>query len=114
MFAEDSFERNIRSVDVRIKPDLTGYGMLDFNRAAIDTMLIRGYKAAVEKTPELDAIRRWLGSDTLRITQPRAVNIARTPVLIDSVEVHDVYGHVLDHDAPLHNEQTITFDDPKK
>lgn len=34
--------------------------------------------------------------------------------LIDSVEVHDVYGHVLDHDAPLHNEQTITFDDPKK
>ena len=97
MFAEDSFERNIRSVDVRIKPDLTGYGMLDFNREAIDTMLIRGYKAAVEKTPELDAIRRWLGSDTLRITQPRAVNIARTPVLIDSVEVLGVSGREADY-----------------
>ena len=96
MFAEDSFERNIRSVDVRIKPDLTGYGMLDFNREAIDTMLIRGYKAAVEKTPELDAIRRWLGSDTLRITQPKAVNIARTPVLIDSVEVLGVSGREAD------------------
>ena len=60
-------------------------------------MLIRGYKAAVEKTPELDAIRRWLGSDTLRITQPRAVNIARTPVLIDSVEVLGVSGREADY-----------------
>ena len=97
MFAEDSFERNVRSVDVRIKPDLTGYGMMDFNRAAIDTMLVRGYKAAEEKAPELDAIRRWLGSDTLRITRPRAVDISRTPVLIDSVEVVGVSDKEADY-----------------
>ena len=97
MFAEDSFERNVRSVDVRIKPDLTGYGMLDFNREAIDTMLIRGYKAAREKAPELDAIRRWMGSDTLRITKPRAIDINRTPVLIDSVEVLGVSGKEADY-----------------
>ena len=97
MFGEDSFERNVKSVDVRIKPDLAGYGMLDFNREAIDTMLVRGYKAAEEKTQELDAIRRWLGSDTLRITQPKAVNIDRTPVLIDSVEVLGVSGREADY-----------------
>ena len=97
MFAEDSFERNIRSVDVRIKPNLTGYGMMDFNREAIDTMLIRGFKAAEEKAPELDAIRRWLGSDTLRITKPRAIDINRTPVLIDSVEVLGVSGKEADY-----------------
>jgi NTE family protein len=97
MFAEDSFERNIRSVDVRIKPELEGYGMMDFNREAIDTMIIRGYKAAEAMAPELDAIRRWLGTDTLRRVKPQAVDISRTPVLIDSVEVLGVSGKEADY-----------------
>ena len=97
MFAEDSFERNIRNVDVRIHPDLEGYGMMDFNREAIDTMIIRGYEAAEAMTPELDAVRRWLGSDTLRITRPRAIDINRTPVLIDSVEILGVSGKEADY-----------------
>jgi NTE family protein len=97
MFAEDSFERNIRSVDVRIKPDLEGYGMMDFNREAIDTMIIRGYKAAEAMEEELSAIRRWLGTDTLRRVKPKAVDISRTPVLIDSVEVLGVSGKEADY-----------------
>ena len=90
MFAEDSFARNIRNVDVRIKPDLTGYGMMSFNAAAIDTMINRGYKAAEEKKEELDAVRRWLGKDTLTLAGPKAVDLGRTAVLIDSVEVAGV------------------------
>ncbi len=92
MFAEDSFDRNVNNVDVRIKPDLTGFGMLSFDAVSIDTMLNRGYKAAVEKTEELDAIRRWVGTDTLRLAGPPAIDINRTPVLIDSVEVVGVSG----------------------
>ena len=92
MFAEDSFERNVRNVDVRIKPDLDGYGMLSFNREAIDTMLRRGWRAAEEMDEELTAIRRWVGVDTLRREGPAAVDIGCTPVLIDSVEVTGVSG----------------------
>ena len=92
MFAEDSFARNIKNVDVRIKPDLTGFGMMSFNAKAVDTMLVRGYKAAEEKKPELDAIRRWLGKDTLKLAGPPAIDLSRTPVLIDSVEVAGVSG----------------------
>lgn len=92
MFAEDSFERNVNNVDVRIKPDLTGFGMMSFDAVSIDTMLNRGYKAAVEKTEELDVIRRWVGTDTLRLAGPPAIDISRTPVLIDSVEVAGVSG----------------------
>lgn len=29
--------------------------------------------------------------------------------LIDGLEVYDAYGHVIDHDAPLHDGQQITF-----
>ena len=97
MFAEDSFERNIQKVDVRIKPDLEGYGMMDFNREAIDTMILRGYRAAEAMAPELDAIRHLLGSDTLRRVKPKAVDISRTPVLIDSVEVLGVSGKEADY-----------------
>lgn len=30
--------------------------------------------------------------------------------LIDTVEVHDSFGHVLDHDAPLSDGKQITFE----
>ena len=30
--------------------------------------------------------------------------------LIDAVEVHDDYGHVIDHDAPLRDGQHISFE----
>ena len=90
MFGEDSFERNIRNVDVRIKPDLTGYGMLSFDSVAIDTMMARGYRAAAEKAEQLDAIRRWTEKDTLKLAGPPAIDISRTPVLIDSIEIAGV------------------------
>ena len=97
MFAEDSFERNVKSVDVRIKPDLEGYGMMDFNREAIDTMILRGYKAAEAMAPELDAVRRWLGTDTLRRVRPAAVDLRKKAVLIDSVEILGVSGKEADY-----------------
>ena len=48
------------------------------------------YKAAEQKKEELDAVRRWLGKDTLRLAGPKAVDLGRTAVLIDSVEVAGV------------------------
>ncbi|MCR4810665.1 MAG: hypothetical protein K5896_12510 [Prevotella sp.] len=30
--------------------------------------------------------------------------------LINGIEVHDAYGHLLDHDAPLSDGQQITFE----
>ena len=97
MFAEDSFERNIRSVDVRIKPDVTGYNMMSFNSEAIDSLIARGYKAAEERADELDAVRRWVGKDTLRLGAKPAVDIHLTPVLIDKVEVTGVSGKDADY-----------------
>ena len=97
MFAEDSFERNIKNVDIRIHPDLTGYGMMDFNREAIDTMIVRGYKGAEAKAAELDAVRRWLGTDTLVRVKPAAINIKEHAVLIDDIEILGVSGKEADY-----------------
>ena len=92
MFAEDAFERNVKSVDIRIKPDLKGYGMMSFSAAAVDTMLMRGYKAAEEKAEELAAVRRWLGEDTLKLAGKPSINLSQKKVWIDSVEVTGVTG----------------------
>ncbi|MBR6881892.1 MAG: patatin-like phospholipase family protein [Bacteroidales bacterium] len=92
MFAQDSFIRNVQSVDVRIKPNLEGYGMMSFEDEAVDTMLLRGYRAAAEKADELAAVRRWIGRDTLKYAGPPAVDLGRTSVLIDTVEVTGVSG----------------------
>ena len=32
---------------------------------------------------------------------------------IDQTEVHDAEGHVIDHDAPLTENQKITFEEPQ-
>ena len=97
MFAEDSFARNIRNVDVRIKPDVTGYNMMSFNSEAIDTLVVRGYRAAEARADELAAVRRWVGKDTLRLGAEPAVDINKTPVLIDRVEVTGVSGKDADY-----------------
>jgi NTE family protein len=84
MFANDSYQRNIELADVRIHPNLDGYGMMDFNTEAIDTMMSRGYRAAAEKEKELSAIRRWVGKDTLHFSR-RAVDIGQEPVLVNRI-----------------------------
>ncbi|MGX8695852.1 MAG: hypothetical protein ACSW8D_05660 [Prevotella sp.] len=61
--------------------------------------------------------RRWLqlfegarvGNALLRYFTVRKLD----KQLIDKVEVHDALGHVIDHDAPLHNEEIIRCLIPK-
>ena len=87
MFGGDSFERNVKMVDLRIKPDLEGYGMLSFNQVAIDTMIRRGYRAAMEKDSELAAIRRWIGDARFRLNGKPAIDINRKNIVVDSVQI---------------------------
>ncbi|MBR1705389.1 MAG: patatin-like phospholipase family protein [Bacteroidales bacterium] len=90
MFGGDSFERNVAMVDLRIKPELSGYNMMSFSAESIDSMLVRGYEAAEAKDEELSAIRRWLGKDTLRLSGKPAVDVNGHPVYIDDIEIAGV------------------------
>ena len=87
LMSNDIFERNIQSVDILIHPNLKGYNMLSFSREAIDTLYVRGYRAAEAQESALSALQDRLGGDTLRLQAPPAVDIGRTPVYIDAVEV---------------------------
>lgn len=84
---DDTFNKNAQNADVRIHPDLKGYGMLSFNRTAVDTMCLRGYRAAVEKKPQLDSLRRLLGKARLEYHGKKAIDLEARPVLIKDIEI---------------------------
>ena len=87
LFDDDVFNMNIKDVDVRIHPDLKGYNMLSFNREAVDTMYLRGYRAAEEMKPQLDAVRHRLGKARRRLNGKPAVDLNAQPVLIEDIDI---------------------------
>ena len=54
MMGRPSFENNQNIPDVSIKPDLHEFTMLSFDTKSIDTIIGRGYEAALEVAPQLD------------------------------------------------------------
>lgn len=90
MLGRSSYEKNVSIVDVSIKPDVDGYGMMSFERAAIDTLMQRGYMAAIEQAGELAYLKAKVGKDTLRLQAPKAVDITHQKVMISSVTIEGV------------------------
>lgn len=62
----NKFEANKAMTDLYIRPDVRGYSAASFNKEAIDTLLVRGGKAALLKWDELMELKRELGLDSLQ------------------------------------------------
>ncbi|NLZ19375.1 MAG: hypothetical protein GXY24_03790 [Bacteroidales bacterium] len=86
MLGRDSFNKNVGKSDVFIKPELGEFNMLSFNRAAVDSMLMRGYAAAAAQRDGLLAIRERTGSASAAAPSPRATDLSRTPVALSGIE----------------------------
>ncbi|MCC8034464.1 MAG: patatin-like phospholipase family protein [Rikenellaceae bacterium] len=67
----EAYKKNLPLVDVYIKPDITGYGAGSFSAEAIDTLLVRGEKAAYERFGELMALRPRIGLEPGYMPQER-------------------------------------------
>ena len=87
MLASDSYDRNVRSVDVHIHPNLDGYNMLSFNEVAVDTMFHRGYRAAAAAAKELAEVRRKVGGEKHKLQARPAVDLNHQPVVIGDIDV---------------------------
>ena len=90
MLGKDSFTKNVGKTDAFIKPDLSGFNMLSFNATAIDSMLVRGYRAAEEQHDALVSIREKTGTDSSPKPFPAAVDISRTPVQLSAISYEGV------------------------
>ena len=90
MLGKDSFDSNVDGSDVLVKPFLDGYNMLSFKKEAVDTMVSRGYRAALEKEDQLDEIKAAMPEAVPVMAGPRATDIRSRKVQIMSVEFEGV------------------------
>ena len=91
MLGKDAYDRNVNSCDVFIKPDLEGFRMLSFNKSAIDTMISRGYEAALKVKGELELLKDRLPGPLPEPASAPAVNIDKSPVQLASISFDGIY-----------------------
>lgn len=71
-------ETNRKRCDLYIHPDVKGYNMLSFEKSSIDTLIQRGYQAAVLNKDKLIALKEMLDSypaEDQGCQHPKAVSI---------------------------------------
>ena len=97
LISNDVYDSNVNAVDVHIHPDVSGYNMLSFNAAAMDTLYVRGYKGAQKMASQLAAVKKRVGQATTQLQATPAVDINQQDVLIDEVIVDGVPAEEADY-----------------
>lgn len=90
MLGREVYMGNVRHGDVTIHPDMTGYTMLSFDKESVDTILNRGYKAALAQDAALAEVKKKAGSSTIKLQAPKAVDISKNPVKINEIRFNGV------------------------
>lgn len=86
---------NREMCNIRIVPDVSGFGMLSFMPEAISTLVARGYAMASSHHDQFQAIKDALEETSSspvvkELRAPRARNLANDSVFINSVEIAGV------------------------
>ena len=87
MLGLEAFEKNVGIPDVKLKPDLKGYNMLSFNKTAIDTILTRGYRAAMSQDSLLRDVARRTSAGQKPLDKRSAVKFVSDSLMISGMEV---------------------------
>lgn len=90
MLGREAYVGNYRHTDVTLHPDMTGYGMLSFNAEAIDSILVRGYQAALDNEERLAEVKAKTKSAGIRLQAPKAVDITRKNIRISGIRFNGV------------------------
>ena len=84
--------RNIADTDLLITPEVHSFGMMDFQRPAIDTIISRGKEAAAAKRDELIALKQSLGTEEAApaVTSDKNPYIGLDTLVINSIRIEGV------------------------
>lgn len=90
MMMRDGIEKNLLIPDVKIKPDLKGFHMMSFSPQNADTIMVRGYQAALAQDSLLREVAlRTAGKYTPAKKRP-ALGMSQDSVVIANVEITGV------------------------
>lgn len=90
MLGHEVYMGNVRHGDVTIHPDMTGYTMLSFDTESVDSILFRGHQAALDQEAALAEVKRKVGSASIKLQAPKAVDITKNPIKINEIRFRGV------------------------
>lgn len=90
MLMRESLDRNIEIPDVKIKPRLRGYNMLSFDAASIDSIKVRGYRAAQAQDSLLREVAARTCSGYSKAIKPSAYGFEADSLVLADVEIEGV------------------------
>lgn len=61
----DEYKKNLKGLNLYMNPDLKGYGTMDFNKAAMDSMYLYGEECARKHWGDLMALKKEIYGDTI-------------------------------------------------
>lgn len=84
--------RNIKDTDLLITPGLHPYGSMDFQQQAIDSIISRGAKAAMDQWDKLIALKKSLGIEDEPAKEKKTINpyIDVDTLLINNIRVEGI------------------------
>lgn len=88
-------KENREMCDIRIVPDVSGFGMLSFTPSAIETLVERGYNKAAEFHDQLEAIKHRIeqaagGPVQKTLHAPKSNNLLDNSVTINTIDINGV------------------------
>jgi len=90
MLGRESYETTKKMADIYIHPDLHGYGMMSFDTEAVDSMIMRGYKAGMQHYKELKKVKQSVGKAHKKLYNKPAVNINQRPITLSGISFKGV------------------------
>ena len=90
MLGRDAFDENVRIPDVKIKPNLLEYNMMSFNPVAIDSIIVRGRRAAHEQDSLLRIIASRTSGKIVTPRKPKAYDFHADSLVIAEVDIKGV------------------------
>ncbi len=90
MLGRDAFEKNVNIPDVKIKPDLKEFNMMSFNPKSIDTMLVRGWEAAVGQDSLLRDVAEKTSKGYLTPKRRSAFDFRSDSLVIAEIDIRGV------------------------
>ena len=90
MLGRDAFERNVSIPDVTIRPDISGYNMMSFDKKSIEVLIDRGFEASARQDSLLREVKRRTGPERTVITKPKAIDLRRDTVEISQIQLEGV------------------------
>ena len=90
MLGRDAFEKNVNVPDVKIKPDLSEYNMMSFNKEAIDTIIVRGRQAAQAQDSLLRKVAALTAGTYMPEHKPKAFDFHEDSLTISDVIINGV------------------------